>query len=56
VRLGRITRDTDQMRRELLHFKESYERCEVEREQFREKINSLEQRVEELSDLLNMEL
>ncbi|TNV82916.1 hypothetical protein FGO68_gene2838 [Halteria grandinella] len=44
------------MRRDLLHYKESFERCDQERDQFRLKIDQLEQRVEELSDLLNMEL
>lgn len=44
------------LRRDLLHFKESFERCDLEREQYRGKVETLETRVEELSDLLNMEL
>jgi predicted RNase H-like nuclease (RuvC/YqgF family) len=55
-RHSRQVRDGEAMMRELFHFKEAYERCEGEREQFRVKIDTLEGRVGELSDLLNMEL
>ena len=55
-RLSRQAKDSDNIRRELLNYKDMSSRLEAERFQHREKIAELETRITELSDLLNMEL
>ena len=54
--MSRQAKDSDNIRRELLNYKDLSSRLEAERFQHREKIAELETRITELSDLLNMEL
>ena len=54
--LAKQAREAESLRRDLINYKELYLRSEAERQQFRGKASELENRIGELSDLLNMEL
>ena len=54
--LAKQAREAESLRRDLINYKEMYLRSEGERQQFRGKASELENRIGELSDLLNMEL
>jgi len=55
-RLQSRCRESDTMRSQLLQAKEANERLEYERADWREKMSGLERRVQELSELLNLNL
>ena len=55
-RLQGRCRDSDTVRSQLLQAREANERLESERKEWREKVQGLEMRVQELSELMNLEL
>jgi hypothetical protein len=55
-RMGKQVREGDCLRRELIETKDMLTRAEYEKVSLRDKAAGLERRVEELSDLLNLEL
>ena len=55
-RLQSRCRDSDTVRSQLLQVREVNERLEAERREWRDKVSAFERRVQELSELMNLEL